>query len=153
MKKLELLIPPPVVALISVFLIWIISLIFPGLSFDFIGRRFVVLALLIIGGMFGLGGILQFERKQTTMNPAKPQNSRILITKGIYAVSRNPMYMGILWGLIAYIIYLGNILSVLGAIFFVFYITEYQIKPEEKELHKKFGRLYRAYTKKVRRWI
>lgn len=153
MKKLELLIPPPVIALISAFLIWIISLIFPSLSFDFTGRRFVVLIFLIIGGMFGFGGILQFERKQTTMNPAKPQNSRILITKGIYTISRNPMYMGILWGLMAYIIYLGNVLSVVGAVLFVYYMTEYQIKPEEKALRKKFGRLYNAYTKKVRRWI
>ena len=41
----------------------------------------------------------------------------------------------------------------LGVFLFIYLITQWQIKPEEYWLEKKFGESYLAYKKKVRRWI
>lgn len=36
---------------------------------------------------------------------------------------------------------------------FVFCITQFQIKPEERQLEKLFGDAYLDYKQKVRRWL
>ena len=36
---------------------------------------------------------------------------------------------------------------------FIWYLTEFQIKPEERALTALFGDDYRAYCQKVRRWL
>lgn len=55
--------------------------------------------------------------------------------------------------LVAWLIFLGNVLAVVGVIIFVVFITEYQIKPEEEALERIFGEEYLRYKKNVRRWI
>ncbi len=49
--------------------------------------------------------------------------------------------------------YLANIAALLVVPAFVAYMTQFQIKPEERALLKKFGRTYTEYTASVGRWI
>ncbi len=88
------------------------------------------------------------------MNPTNPSNASSLVVHGIYRVSRNPMYLGALMLLIAWGIYLGN-LMVLVALpaAFVIYMNKFQIGPEEQALQQLFGDDFVSYKKKVRRWI
>ena len=72
---------------------------------------------------------------------------------GIYRFSRNPMYLSLAGLLVALAVYLQSAVSFLGVFLFVYLITQWQIKPEEYWLEKKFGEPYLAYKKKVRRWI
>ena len=53
----------------------------------------------------------------------------------------------------AWAVYLQSAVSFLGVFLFIYLITQWQIKPEEYWLEKKFGESYLAYKKKVRRWI
>lgn len=97
--------------------------------------------------------IRQFIRAKTTINPMAPDNADKLVIKGLYRISRNPMYLGVLFLLLAWAVYLQNILSFAPPILFVVFMTLFQIKPEEKALRKKFGTQYDEYSKSVRRWI
>ena len=44
-------------------------------------------------GMACLAGVLAFRRAATTVNPTTPQASSSVVTTGIYAHSRNPIYV------------------------------------------------------------
>ena len=63
------------------------------------------------------------------------------------------MYLAILVVLIAWMLALGNFFNILILGVFIWYITKYQIKPEEEALIKLFGEKYIDYCKNVRRWI
>ena len=53
----------------------------------------------------------------------------------------------------AWAVYLSNIGAVLLLPGFVAYMTEYQIKPEERALLAKFGSEFAQYISRVRRWF
>ena len=76
-----------------------------------------------------------------------------LITTGPYALSRNPMYMA--WNLI-YVsaIFLANTRWLMLLFTFVLAYTHYRvILQEEEQLEELFGAGYKAYCKKVRRYL
>jgi protein-S-isoprenylcysteine O-methyltransferase Ste14 len=52
------------------------------------------------------------------------------------------------WG-----IFLGNLWGLLWIVGFVFYMNQFQIKPEERALEAAFGPAYINYKSKVRRWL
>ena len=83
----------------------------------------------------------------------KPQNTSGIVTSGLYKISRNPMYVGLLTILIGYAVWLGSVTPFLLLPVFHFLITEMQIKPEERMLEQKFGEEYLDYKDRVRRWI
>ena len=76
-----------------------------------------------------------------------------MVDSGIYAYSRNPMYLALVLVLFALAFYCGNITCFAIIPLFIWYITQYQIKPEEVMLDKLFPNEYQAYSKKVRRWL
>ncbi|MEO6986903.1 MAG: isoprenylcysteine carboxylmethyltransferase family protein [Paralcaligenes sp.] len=100
-----------------------------------------------------MAGIIAFKRAQTTVDPRRPGSASTLVTSGIYRLTRNPMYLGILLVLIAWAIFLGNGLSLLFAFALAMYIHRYQIRPEERFLQEKFGADFARYKAKVRAWI
>ncbi|MGL5588689.1 MAG: methyltransferase family protein, partial [Aeromonas veronii] len=66
--------------------------------------------------------------------------------------SRNPMYLGLLCWLAAWGCYLGGSWVWVGPIVLVAWLTRFQIMPEERLLHARFGDEYVAYCQRVRRW-
>lgn len=151
MKKLELLIPPPIITLIAAFISWGCARLFPG--FEDYGSLGLALLFMVVGSVFGFSGIKIIRSYQTTMNPKNPENSTTLVTTGIFKYTRNPMYFGLFLNLLGLAIYFGNPFSLLGPLFFLSYLTQFQIKPEEERLLQKFGEAYRQYKKQTRRWI
>lgn len=63
------------------------------------------------------------------------------------------MYLGLALGLVAWVMYLENAGALLLIPAFVAYMTEFQIKPEERALLRKFGFEYADYMATVRRWL
>jgi len=89
----------------------------------------------------------------TTVHPHTPEKTSTVVDTGVYAYSRNPMYIALILIQLALALYLGNIACFAVIPFFIMYITQYQIKPEEEILTKRFPLAYQAYCKKVRRWL
>lgn len=63
------------------------------------------------------------------------------------------MYVGLLFVLIAWGVYLSSFWTFVGPVVLIFYLTRFQIQPEESMLATKFGADFTAYKAKVRRWL
>lgn len=151
--SLELKIPPLIVALILGLLMWLLAHLTPGLTAALPYRAAVAGLLLGAGVLVALAGVVEFRRAQTTVDPTRPRNASAVVTGGIYALTRNPMYLGFLLALAAWAAWLGNLPACLVLPAFVKYMNRFQIAPEERFLSGKFGAGYEAYLLRVRRWI
>ena len=150
---MKLLIPPPILALMSAILMLIISKYFNKANFSLNQHNQFALFFLIVALIIILISIAKFIKIKTTISPLKPNKTSILVDSGIYKYTRNPMYLGLFLILFSLFLYLKNFLSFLVLPLFVIYITKNQILPEEKVLENLFGDQYKKYKNKVRRWI
>jgi protein-S-isoprenylcysteine O-methyltransferase Ste14 len=153
MQRLELKIPPVAVGLATAMLMWLASWIVPALGFTFEGRRILAICLAVAGTLISGSGVLLFQQAHTTVNPMKPDSSSSLVQSGIYALTRNPMYLGFFLVLVAWAVYLSNALAFLILPVFIAYMNRFQIEPEERALQTLFGNEFSRYATRVRRWI
>ena len=151
--QMKLKIIPPLVFLMSLLLM---------LGVHYLTSDFAVILphkVPISRGFFGLGaivalmGILAFRQHGTTTNPARPEEASALVTGGVYRLTRNPMYLGMAIILIGGVIRTANPFTLIAVAAFAWYITMFQIRPEEEVLTRNFGEEYEKYRSKVRRWI
>ena len=153
MHCLALKIPPPAVTLITGALMWLVARAMPVLAFDFPYRYLVAASLVVAGVAIDVLGLVSFLRARTTINPLKPQSSSALVVSGIYTLTRNPMYLGLLLILLGWAVYLAYIAAFLFLPAFVLYMNRFQIAPEERALAALFGDAFAAYKMQVRRWL
>lgn len=153
MRSLELKVPPPAVALVIAVLMWLLSRAAPPLHFEFAAGSLIGSILALLGVATSVLGVATFARAKTTINPTTPNATTSLVSGGIYRVTRNPMYLGLLLILTAWALYLSNVVPFLLLPVYIIYINLFQIAPEERALSSLFGREFAAYQSRVRRWI
>ncbi|MEO1167904.1 MAG: isoprenylcysteine carboxylmethyltransferase family protein [Pseudomonadota bacterium] len=152
-KRLELLIPPPIVALLSALAMWGVAWAWPNLGSRFEHQAVLGYALIAIGIGFDLISIAGFLRARTTVTPLVPEKASTLVTDGLYRITRNPMYLGLLLILTGFAILRGSPINAIFLVTFVLYLNAFQIRPEEERLTKIFGADYESYKQRVRRWL
>ena len=108
---------------------------------------------IVAGILATLSGVWQFRRAQTTVDPTHPDKASHLVTSGIYRHTRNPMYVGMALVLCAAVLQSTFIVSAVLVPIFIWYMTRFQIKPEEKIIEGIFGEEYLVYKENVRRWL
>jgi protein-S-isoprenylcysteine O-methyltransferase Ste14 len=106
-----------------------------------------------IGLAIALSAVAWFRRARTTVNPLAPETVSSLVTSGIYRVTRNPMYLGLLFALLAWAVLLANPIALIFLPLFVLYMNRFQIGPEETALEARFGSEFLSYKAGVRRWL
>lgn len=153
MLNLELRIPPVLIVAAAAAIMWLSSRVLPGLHGALPGSRLAAGALALLGLAVVTLGLVEFRRARTTVNPLRPADASMLVTTGVYAWSRNPMYLGFALMLLAWAVYLSNPVSVLVLLLFVAYVGRFQIVPEERALQRTFGADFDRYRKRVRRWL
>jgi protein-S-isoprenylcysteine O-methyltransferase Ste14 len=153
MKALELRIPPPAVTLAFALAMWLAARALPLARAPFPRHHLVAAVLLAAGLITSILGMRAFARAGTTINPMRPGNVSSLVVTGIYGLSRNPMYLGLLTILLAWAALLANPATLILVGLFVLYMNRFQIDPEERVLSERFGAAFSAYRKAVRRWI
>ena len=153
MRWLELKVPPLLVCLVFAGAMLGIAYVVPEFSFALPARLALALAMLALGVVVASAGVIAFRGKRTTVNPFTPSASSSVVSSGVYRVSRNPMYLGFFLALAGWALYLSNVAAVLLLPAFVAYMTQYQIKPEERALAAKFGPEFAQYMARVRRWV
>jgi len=153
LKNLELKIPPPIVALAVGAIMWLADWWLPLQSGRSFNRTVVAVVILAVGLTTTAIAVFGFRKAQTTINPTTPGAASAIVSTGIYRVTRNPMYLGFLLALIAWAVFLGNVVSALIPMVFVMYMNRFQIAPEERALRLRFGEAYEAYLRSVRRWL
>ena len=106
-------------------------------------------------GLFGIS----FKMKgmpgkiKTTVNPLNPEAATSLATDGVFSVTRNPMYLGMCFILLATSFFSGAWLGLPLILIFMAYITLFQIFPEERAMKDLFGEKFELYKARVRMWI
>ena len=156
MKYLELKCPPPFVMIIAL----MIAVIASQRNLEFILQQAAILENLvwpllfaIAGAAIALAGVKEFKQRHTTLNPIHPERTSSLVTSGVYQLTRNPMYLGMLLVLLGWADFLDSFLAFGGALVFFSYISAFQIKPEEDMMKEKFDQGFVQYCSQVRRWL
>lgn len=106
-----------------------------------------------IAPMAPIAAFIQFQRAQTTVDPHNPERTTTLVTSGVYAWTRNPMYLGLSILLLGWAIKLGALTPLVGALLFGPLVQRVQICPEEHALRMQFGSNYDQYCYRVNRWL
>ena len=132
---------------------WLVSKYSLNTNFNLNGINILALVFLIIAIIMIVLSINKFKKNRTTISPLRPNKTSSLITSGIYNYTRNPMYLGLLLMLFSTALFMKNFISFLIIPLFVIFVTKNQIIPEEQILENIFGKEYRNYKKKVKRWI
>ncbi|MDL9998840.1 isoprenylcysteine carboxylmethyltransferase family protein [Variovorax sp. J22P240] len=153
MNVLEHRIPPPLVALAAALLMWLVSLLPPDVEAPFAWRATFAIVVAAAGVAFSVAGMRAFHQSRTTMNPFTPDMASALVTRGVYRLTRNPMYLGLLLDLLAWAVFLWDLLALAVLPLFALYIQRFQIASEERALSLLFGAEYAAYQQRVRRWL
>lgn len=153
MNVLEKRVPPPVVTSIAAISIFLLArtqapMAVPKATLAALTGLCVFLALLLI-----IPSLLAFYRARTTLNPLHPEKTCRLVTSGLYRVSRNPMYLGLAFMLMAWSIHLAFWQGLFIVVIFIAYIQRFQIVPEERALLAKFGEEFERYKTQVRPWL
>ena len=149
-NRLELKIPPPVIVGVGGLLNWFATHWATDL---FSPPWLLIAALIVVSGVFGVAGVLGCLRCKTTVHPWSPDETSVLVTQGVFRLSRNPMYLALLLLLLAYYLYQPTWFSPLVFVVVTWYLTRFQILPEERILSEKFGDQYAQYASSVRRWL
>ena len=111
MKALELKIPPVLLVIICVGLMWQLSGHLPVLALGETTRKVLYLLFAGSGAVLLISGVTSFFKAGTTVNPHSPDSAKILVINGFYRITRNPMYLGMLLMLIAWAVFLSSLFS------------------------------------------
>jgi protein-S-isoprenylcysteine O-methyltransferase Ste14 len=146
-------IPPPLIYVLIFLSSILLQKKFPFSIALFETTLFLILGVVFIsmGIIILLPALIKFFKTKNTLITIKPANS--LQTLGIYSISRNPMYIGLLSIYIGIAFFKGNYWTFMLIPIMIFVVTYFVILKEEKYLDRAFGADYNAYRQKVRRWI
>ncbi|MBI4900981.1 MAG: isoprenylcysteine carboxylmethyltransferase family protein, partial [Actinobacteria bacterium] len=123
-----------------------------GGSRDYPGRRLLA-AGLGLGALVLYGAVgSQFRAVRTTIDPRVPHETTSLVTSGVFAYSRNPIYVADALILAAYGAWLGRPVALLGIPALAAALHP-QIRAEERALEERFGSEYESYLARVPRWL
>jgi len=150
---LELKIPPVIVFGFFALMMWAIAVYFPVFDITIPLRLYLTGFLIVVALYAGIHSILLFYRFKTSVHPQKPQEVSRLITDGPFKHTRNPMYLALSLVLIAWAIFLSDLIALMMMPAFYWYMTRFQIIPEERALISKFGEEYEEYVEKAPRWL
>ena len=95
----------------------------------------------------------QFRRRGTTIDALHPDAVSTLVTAGPFAVTRNPMYVGLSGLLVAHALWHRSWLALVPVAGFVAAIDRLQVPAEEAALARKFGVAYDEYRHATPRWL
>lgn len=107
--------------------------------------------LIVVGLAIMVAGIRNFSRAATPVRSNQPV--RALVTTGIHAWSRNPIYVGM------FLLYAGIGVAALSpwvlvlALPLLVVLHYVVVAREEAYLERRFGDSYRDYKARVRRWL
>jgi protein-S-isoprenylcysteine O-methyltransferase Ste14 len=143
--------PPPAIFVLLILLGFALGFLMPlgtglppalaALGYVFVAAG-IAIALIVAGA---------FKRANTAIEPWKPTTS--LVTDGLYAWSRNPIYAGFCLFNLGVGIAANNLWIVLSIFAGAWLVYKVAIEKEERYLEREFGQEYLDYKTRVRRWL
>lgn len=111
-----------------------------------IGILFIVIAF-----GFLVTSLTKFFKTKNTVLLIKPAAS--LQINGVYAISRNPMYVGLAFAYLGITCFAGNWWNIILFPLLIAIVRYYVIQREEQYLQRAFGDNFLRHKKRVRRWL
>jgi len=147
------LIPPPLWATLFLVLTYWLSIVLPFAQDLPEWRHKPAGAILAASGLavlfFSMG---QFFFARTQLLPTSEVNNQ-LVTSGVYALTRNPMYLAMTLVSLGVAVWVGRPLMYLAPVL-MFTVANVAFIPfEEAKMRRQFGDAFDAYCKRVRRWL
>lgn len=108
-------------------------------------------ALIIVGTTLVVLARREFAQREQPTDPGLPTS--ILVTSGVFSISRNPLYLGgvcVLLGIALALNLPWVFVLLLPSLIACHYVL---IVPEERYLAATFGEEYRTYAASVHRWL
>ncbi len=114
--------------------------------------RYLGGGLLILAGLgYAIAALGLFKRAGTKPEPWKTTSA--IVNSGVYARTRNPMYLGMAMFYAGIGLMLSSVAVLLLLPMVIILIQTQVIAREEHYLESKFGEEYRQYKARVRRWL
>ena len=146
--------PPPLIALAAVVLGLALDRLLPAYVLTVLltwwERVVIAVILLGAGGALAIAALLGFRSAGTHVEPWKPATA--LVTGGVFAWLRNPMYVALTLFLMALSLALVSDWLLVMTVAFVPVIHFGVVRREERYLEAKFGDAYRQYKARVPRY-
>ena len=145
---------PPLIAAIGIVIGLALTFAYPVPIVDDNARRSLFglgVVFLVIWLGLAISANVTFRRKGTPVNPYAPTTA--LATSGPYKFTRNPMYLGLVLMTVGFALVMNSMWLILLAVPVMLALRNLVIVHEERYLEEKFGDDYRAYLKRVRRWL
>lgn len=108
-------------------------------------------ALVLLGLALMLAAAVQMARHRTTIIPHRQPSA--LVTGGVFALTRNPIYLGDAMVLLGALLWWHALLALPLLPAFVWLITHRFILPEEARLRSGFGAAFETWAARTPRWI
>ena len=137
----------PLLAMIFIALAFVFGMVRPLPVAVSPALRWAGIGLAALGFLLGLAAWLAF--RQARQSPTKP----MLVTFGVYSLSRNPIALGFVLMLMGLPLNAGSIWGVVLAPALIVLFNLLVIQPEEKYLARRSGQEYERYKNRVRRWL
>jgi protein-S-isoprenylcysteine O-methyltransferase Ste14 len=150
-KKVTTKVMPPTYLLAAIALTVAVHFLVPLAAPLSFGWRFVGLLPLAIGGLLNVAADREFKRVGTTVKPF--QSSSSLVTHGVFRLTRNPMYLGMVFIVAGVALIEGSVSPWIVVCVLAVILDRVFIVPEEKMLRETFGDTYDAYSRRVRRCL
>ena len=110
-----------------------------------VGWGFLIISLIVVW-------IAQSQMANSWRIGIDEKNKTKLITKGLFSISRNPIFLGIMFANIGLFLVIPNAFTLLVISLSTTSINT-QIRLEEAFLKQEFENEYEAYSKKAKRWF
>ena len=149
MKKHDI---PPNYFYLALILTALLRYLFP--QFNIITYPFNLSGFIVVA----LGMLITYVSWKAFINRGTSESYRkgstCMVSDGLYAYSRNPMYIGMILTVIGlWICMMMNLLALTGPVF-LFIVLNFRFIPyEESVMSRQFGEEFTTYMKRVRRWL
>jgi protein-S-isoprenylcysteine O-methyltransferase Ste14 len=142
---------PPVYVGVSVAAMFVLDVFAPLLRLLRPPVAWVGAPIALLGAVMTVTAANQFRQAGTGLRPGT--QATMGVQSGWFHYTRNPMYMGMSLLLLGIALCLGALGPLLVVPVFVVLVQRRFIAKEERWMEEAFGEEYRAYRRRVRRWL
>ena len=144
-------VPPPALFVVPFLALWALELLFPTRLLPSPWRWVVGGLLLALGLLLPVLGARTQRRAGTDFLPDRP--STRIMDHGVYARTRNPMYVGFAVATAGLAVLASSAWALLAVPLGLVLMQRLVVLRVERYLERKFGEEYLAYKRRVRRWL
>ena len=142
---------PPLMVLAGILAQWLIGFVAPVRPLLSETFQYVGIGLMLFGFLTIIFMARSFRKSATTIIPDGQPST--LMETGLFAYSRNPIYVAMAILLTGSGLATGQIWALVIVPIFILLVQQMWIVKEEENLEAEFGQIYRNYKMRVRRWL